>query len=189
MSYSGEDIKRQLQLGEDSDWEFKQIEFSGNQPRSPGRNDLADGIAAFANSIGGVLLCRVTDEGEAEGMTREQIVELDKILVEVSSDSIKPAVRIRTHHRQLPNGKRLLVVEVPRAIRSTTAPGGSFFRVGGSKRRMTSDERLRLAQRRGQAHSVGSTNSLCQTPDSVPWTSPLWKPLLSAEGAADPRPL
>ncbi len=109
MSYSNEDIACQLQLGEDSDWEFKQIEFSGSRPRNPKRDDLADEIGAFANAAGGVLLFSVNDQGEVQGMSREQIVELDSLLVEVSSDAIRPDVRIRTHHRQL-DGKPLLLV-------------------------------------------------------------------------------
>ena len=50
MTYSNEEITRRLQLGEDSAWEFKQVEFAGNRPISPGRADLADEIAAFANA-------------------------------------------------------------------------------------------------------------------------------------------
>ena len=106
MSYSTEDILRQLRAGEDSAWEFKQIVFAGNRPIGPSRDDWADEIAAFANARGGVLLCGVTDDGEAQGMSREQIVALDALLVEVSTDSIKPAVRIHTWHRMLPEGER-----------------------------------------------------------------------------------
>ena len=73
MSYSDEAIALQLQLGEDSRWEFKQIEFAGSRPRGPSREDLADEIAAFANANGGVLLCSATDAGEVQGMSREQI--------------------------------------------------------------------------------------------------------------------
>ena len=108
MTYSEGEIRRQLSLGEDSHWEFKQIEFAGSRPRSPRRDDLADEIAAFANAGGGVLLCGITDAGEVQGMSREQIIELDSVLVEVSSDAIKPAVRIRTHHGQL-DGKAVAV--------------------------------------------------------------------------------
>ena len=61
----------------------------------------ADEIAAFANADGGVLLCGITDAGKVQGVSRAQIVELDSVLIEVSSDVIKPAVRIRTHHAQL----------------------------------------------------------------------------------------
>ncbi len=46
MTYSEGEIRRQLSLGEDSHWEFKQIEFVGSRPRSPMRDDLADEIAA-----------------------------------------------------------------------------------------------------------------------------------------------
>ena len=35
MNFSDEEIRRQMRLGEDSHWEFKEIEFAGNVPRSP----------------------------------------------------------------------------------------------------------------------------------------------------------
>ena len=188
MTYSDEDIARQLRLGEDSHWEFKEIEFAGNHPKSPGRNDWADEIAAFANANGGVLLCGVTDKGEVQDMSREQLVELDSLLVEVSSDTIKPAVRIRTHHKQLPNGKRLLLVDVPEGdSQHDSSPGGSYVRVGGSKRKMTSDERLRLAQRRGQARFLSFDEQTVSDTGFRTLDESLWKPLLSAEGAADPE--
>ena len=187
MSYSDEDIARQLQLGEDSHWEFKEIAFAGSHPRSPSRNDLADEIAAFANANGGVLLCSVTDEGEVQGMSRERIVALDSFLVEVSSDSIRPAVRIRTYHKQLPDDKRLLLVDVPEGDSQHDSPGGSYVRVGGSKRRMTSDERLRLAQRRGQARFRSFDEQTVPDTGFKTLDESLWKPLLSAEGAADPE--
>ena len=186
MNYSDQEIARQLRLGEDSQWEFKQTEFSGSRPRNPSRDDWADEIAAFANTDGGVLLCGVTDEGEVQGMSREQMVGLDSLLVEVSTDSIRPAVRISTHHREL-DGKRLLLVEVPRSESQHDSPGGSYLRVGGSKRRMTSDERLRLAQRRGQARFLWFDKQ--PVPNTGPGTldEALWRPLLSAEGRADPE--
>jgi len=54
MTYSNEEITRRLQLGEDSAWEFKQVEFAGDRPRSPRRDDLADEIAAFAREQPGL---------------------------------------------------------------------------------------------------------------------------------------
>ncbi len=187
MKYSDEDISRQLSLGEDSSWEFKAVEFAGSRPTSPRRDDWADEIAAFANSSGGALLCGVTDEGEAQGMSRQQIVELDSVLVEVSSDSIRPAVRIHTYHRQLPDGRRLLLVDVPEGDSQHDSPGGSYVRVGGSKRRMTSDERLRLAQRRGQARFRSYDEQTVPGTGFNTLDQPLWRPLLSAEGAAEPE--
>ena len=187
MTYSDEDLARQLRLGEDSHWEFKEIEFAGIHPKRPGRSDWADEIAAFANANGGVLLCGVTDAGEVQGMSRKQIVALDSFLVEVSSDSIRPAVRIRTYHKQLPDEKRLLLVDVPEGDSQHDSPGGSYIRVGGSKRRMTSDERLRLAQRRGQARFRSFDEQTVSDTGFRTLDESLWKPLLSAEGTADPE--
>ena len=187
MTYSDEEIRRRLQLAEDSNWEFKAVEFAGNRPVSPSRDDLADEIAAFANAEGGVLLCGVTDQGDVQGMTREQIVELDFLLVELSTDSIRPAVRIRTLHRQL-DGKAFILVEIPEGDSQHDSPGGSYVRVGGSKRRMTSDERLRLAQRRGQAQFRSYDEQTVPGTGFATLDESLWRPLLSAEGAVEPQP-
>ena len=35
MNFSDEEIKRQMRLGEDSHWEFKEIVFTENVPKSP----------------------------------------------------------------------------------------------------------------------------------------------------------
>lgn len=187
MRYRDEDIQRQLGLGEDSHWEFKQVEFAGDRLTSPRRSDLADEIAAFANAEGGVLLCGVTDRGDVQGLSRDQIVALDAVLVETSTDSIEPAVRIHTQHLQLQDGKRVLLVHIPAGEALHDSPGGGYLRVGGSKRRMTSDERLRLAQRRGQARFPSFDEQPVPGTGFGTLDDSLWKPLLSAEGVADPE--
>lgn len=187
MTYSNEEITRRLQLGEDSAWEFNQVEFAGDQPRSPRRDDLADEIAAFANANGGTLLCGVTDDGEVQGMTRDQLAALDAFVVEISSDAIEPPVRIRTQHMRRQDGRRLLIVRVPAGDSLHERSGRSYVRVGGSKRRMTSDERLRLAQRRGQARFVSFDEQAVPNTGFNTLDESLWRPLLSAEGAAEPE--
>ncbi len=186
MTYSEEEIRHQLRLAEDSNWEFKAFEFAGNKPRNPNRNDLADEIAAFANADGGVLLCGVTDDGEVQGMSREQIVELDSLLVGISTDTVKPPVRIHTSHRQL-EGRIFMLVEIPEGDSKHDSPGGSYIRVVGTKRRMTSDERLRLAQRRGQARFRSYDEQTVPGTGFETLDQSLWRPLLSAEGSAAPQ--
>ena len=186
MTFHSDEIRSRLQLGEDSNWEFKAIEFTVNRPTGPSRSDWSDEIAAFANADGGMLLCGVTDEGEVQGMSREQMVALDSLLVEVSTDTIKPAVRIRTYHREI-DGKRLLLVEVPQGDTQYDSSGGSYVRVGGTKRRMTSDERLRLAQRRGQARFSSYDEQTIPGTGFNTLDESLWRPLLSVEGAAEPE--
>ena len=186
MTYSDEEIKRQLRLGEDSNWEFKAVEFAGNRPRSPRRDDWADEISAFANTNGGVLLCGVTDNGDVQGMSREQMDELERLIFEVCSDSIRPSVRVNIFRREVSEFKPFLMVEVPEGHAQHDSPSGSFIRVGSTKRGMTSDERLRLAQRRGQARFLWFDKQTVDGTGFGTLDEALWKPLMSAEGAADP---
>lgn len=185
MSHSDEEISRQLRLGEDSHWEFKQIRFAGARPADPRPDDLADEIAALANTDGGTLLCGVTDAGEPQGLSREQMEELERLVVNLCTDAIKPPVR-PTILRRMVDDRSLLLVEVPQGHAQHDSPGGSYHRVGSSKRRMTSDERLRLAQRRGQARFVWFDKQTVPGTGLGTLDEALWKPLLSAEGAADP---
>ena len=187
MNFSNEEIKRQMRLGEDNHWEFKEIVFAENVPKSPRRAELADELAAFANTNGGVILCGVTDSGDIQGMSREQMDELERLLTEICTDTIKPSIRPAIFRREIEEGKPFLLVEVPQGYALHDSPCGGYHRVGSSKRKMTSDERLRLAQKRGQ------TRFLWFDKQPVPETGfgsleeSLWKPLLSAEGATAPE--
>ena len=187
MSFSDEEIRRQLRLGEDSRWEFKEIRFAGNVPKEPSRDDFADEIVAFANTEGSVLLCGVTDSGDVVGMSREQMDKLERLLVEVCTDVIKPPIRPIVLRRELDEGLPFLLVEIPQGHAPHDSRGESFLRVGSSKRRMTSDERLRLAQRRGQARIRGFDKQPVPDTGFGSLDESLWKPLLSVEGAADPE--
>ncbi len=187
MTYTARELLDQIAAREDSRWEFKQVEFTGTRLKSPKRAVLADEIAAFANSRGGVLLCGVTDDGRVQRLTGDQVAALDHVLVEASSDSIQPPVRIQTHHRRLPDGRLLVAVEVPQGDSHHRSPGGSFVRVGGTKRRMTTEEQLRLAQRRGQARYLWFDGQIVPGTGFATLDEGLWGPMLSVAGAADPR--
>ena len=157
-------------------------------PRSPRRDDWADEIAAFANTNGGVLLCGVTDAGDVQGMSREQMDRLERLISEICSDSISPPVRANIFRRETSEGKPLLMVEVPEGDTLHESSRGSFVRVGSTRRRMTGDERLRLAQRRGQARFLWFDKQTVPGTGFGTLDEALWKPLLSAEGAATPEP-
>ena len=83
MTYSDEEILRSLRPGEDSTSAFKQVEFSGDRPTRPRRDDWANEIVAFANASGGTPLYGVSDDGDVQTMSRRQITNLDALLVEV----------------------------------------------------------------------------------------------------------
>ena len=42
MNFSDEEIRHQMSLGEDSHWEFKEIECTGDVPKSPRCDDIVD---------------------------------------------------------------------------------------------------------------------------------------------------
>ena len=186
MTILDEDILRQLRLGEDSSWEFKQIEFAGNRPTDPDRSNLADEFTAFANANGGILLCGASDDGQIQGMTREQMDELDELLVHVATDTIEPALRIGVHRRDL-DGRAFLLVEIPKGDSLHERRGVSYIRVGASKRRMSGDERLRLAQRRAQARYLWFDEQPLPETGFNTLDPSLWRPLLSAAGAVEPE--
>jgi len=186
MAISTDDVRRQLRLGEDSRWELKQIEFRGERPVSPRRDDLADELAAFANARGGVLVCGVTDDGEVQGMSRAQMDALDRILSDACADSIKPPIVVEITRHELGDGKPLLVVEVAPGDAQHDSPGGSYQRVGSSKRRMTPDQHLRLAQQRGQSRFLWFDRQPVPETGFETLSERLWKPLVSVAGAVDP---
>ena len=186
MTIRDENIRQQLRLGEDSRWEFKQIEFSGDTPTSPRRDDLADELGAFANAGGGVLLCGVSDDGRIQGMSREQMAALDRLLVEVSTDTIVPPLRIDVHHREL-DDKAFVLVEVSRGDAVHERAGRAFIRVGATKRRLDGDERLRLAQNRAQSRYLWFDKQVVPQTGFETLSERLWEPLLSVAGATDPR--
>lgn len=186
MTISDAEIRRQLRLGEDSAWEFKQIEFNGNRPTSPRRDELADEMAAFANAGGGMLLCGVTDKGKLQGMSTEQVVAVNSLLVEVSTDAVKPALRINVYHREL-DGDAFVLVEVPRGDTVYERDGRAFIRVGATKRRLDGDERLRLAQDRAQSRYLWFDKQVVPNTGFETLSERLWEPLLSVARADDPR--
>ena len=181
-----EDIRRQLRLGEDSQWEFKRIEFRGDTPVNPRRDDLADELGAFGNADGGIMLCGVSDDGTIQGMLRKQMEALDHLLVEVSTDALEPPLRIDVHHREL-DGRAFVLVAVPRGEALHERSGQAFIRVGATKRRLSRDERLRLAQNRTQNRYLWFDKQIVPETGFETLDERLWEPLLSVAAAADPR--
>lgn len=186
MKISDTDIRRHLRLGEDGSCEFKQIEFSGGRHKSPDRGHLADELCAFANRDGGIMLCGVADDGKIQGMSREEMADLDRVLVELSNQTIEPPLRIDVHHREL-DGKAFILVEIPRGEAVHERSGRAYIRQGASKRLLQRDERLRLEQKRTQNRYLWYDKQVVPETGFETLNERLWEPLLSVEGATDPR--
>ena len=186
MPYHDEELRVRLQLGEDSGWEFKAVQFQGDRPASRQRTAWADEIVAFANASGGNLLLGVHDDGSVQGLTRPQLDAVERMVAEICRDTIAPEISPLLYRVSL-DGLALLLVEIPVGHAQHERDGRSHVRVGSSKRLMTPDDRLRLAQRRGQARFRGVDEQPVPGTGFGTLSERLWKPLLSAESLLDPK--
>ena len=187
MTYSNEDVRRLLKRDEDSELEFKEVIFRGDQPVDPEWDVWADEIAAFANTRGGAILCGVNDDGGILGLSWEEAKALEQLLLKVSHGIIKPRVLIRTYCREPEKDRRVLLVEVPRGFTRHDSPGGSFIRAGSRRRRLSGREAKLLAQRLNQAQFRGFDDQAVPNTGIGTLDSALWEPLLRAEDGANPE--
>ena len=181
-----EEIRQRLRLGEDSKWEFKQFEFRGNEANNLNKNDLADELGAFANADGGTLLCGVSDDGTIQGLTIEQMMSLDELLVEVCTDLLDPPLRIEVHHRKL-DDKAFLVVSIPRGEIPHVCNGRAFIRIASSKRQLSNEETLRFTQNRTPNLFLPFDRQIVPNTGFRTLKEDLWEPLLSTPATANPK--
>jgi ATP-dependent DNA helicase RecG len=156
---SPEELLKKIRLGEDTSLELKAVTFRGERVAGPSRDDLADEIAAIANTTDGVLVLGVDDKTrEVLGVNVDKLELLERLLYEVCSDSITPPVVFRTFRMELPDGtgalRPILKVEIPRSLFVHESRGGYFHRQGSSKRKMPPDLLARLFQQRSQARLI-----------------------------------
>lgn len=62
MFNTNDELRRQIQLGEDSLLECKQIFFRQDKVDGPGAEKMADEISAMSNAAGGVMVLGVEDK-------------------------------------------------------------------------------------------------------------------------------
>ncbi len=159
MFDSPEELLQKIRLGEDTSLELKTIRFRGGRVAEPRREDLADEIAAIANTHDGVLVLGVDDKThEIDGIAAENLAVAERLLFEICNESIKPPVPFRVFIIELPDStgdsRPVLKVEIPRSLFVHESPGGYYFRQGSSKRKMPPDYLARLFQQRSQARLI-----------------------------------
>ena len=187
MTFDAADVRIRIQLGEDARWEFKEVAFRGNRLAGPRPDALADELAAFANGRGGVLLLGVTDAGQVQEVTRAQLDALETAVVDLCRNKIKPPIEVDIRRLLIEPGKPILSVEVEPGYALHDSPGGAYRRIGSSKQRMSSDERLRLAQSRSQARFLWFDKQPVPGTGFGTLDEALWKPMLDAGGRLEPR--
>jgi predicted HTH transcriptional regulator len=153
------ELLERIRLGEDSLLELKEVRFKGEQVQAPGRDSLADELAAFGNSRGGVCVLGVEDDTRIiVGIPEEKLDAVESLVREVCNDSIRPPLMPHIERMMLPStlGDRRAVIkiDVERSLFVHESPSGYFYRVGSSKRKMAPDYLARLFQQRSQSRII-----------------------------------
>ena len=141
MFHSQTELIEKMMLGEDSTIEFKR--------EMPHRDSMADEIAAFANSKGGVIFIGVDDYREIVGLELQKLDSVEKTVVEICEDSIEPTVHIFTQKLRI-DDKNLLRIEVPRSFFVHKTANGYYTRQERRKKEMSTEQLARLFQTRSQ---------------------------------------
>lgn len=149
----------QIRLGEDSAYEFKELVFDNNKIQSPHRDSMANEIAAFANTAGGILVLGVNDKTlEVTGMEQSQLSKVELWVSNIVTEKIEPSPLIQTRLLEIPDSrgelKPIIWVRIPKSLFIHQSPNGYFHRVGSSKRNMSPDLLARLFQQRSMVRFI-----------------------------------
>lgn len=159
MFDSPEELLQKIQLGEDTTLELKVVRFRGERVSHPRCEELADELAAIANTRDGVLVLGVDDKTrEVLGIPQERLQTVERYIYEICTDTIKPPVSFRSFNLRLPDSagtpQPVLKVDVPRSLFVHKSPGGYLHRQGSSAREMPPEVLARLFQQRSQARLI-----------------------------------
>ena len=153
------ELLEKIRLGEDTFLELKEVKFAGGKVRGPTQDGLADELAAFANSAGGVLLLGVEDTSrEVLGIPMERLDAVERLVRDACEQSIKPPLAPIIERMTLPDiagiEQPVIRLAVERSLFVHQSPGGYLHRVGSSKRPIPPDQLARLFQQRSQSRLI-----------------------------------
>ncbi|MFH1006463.1 MAG: ATP-binding protein [Candidatus Latescibacterota bacterium] len=180
MFDSPEELLQKIRLGEDTSLELKSVRLKGDRVSEPKRDELADELAAIANTHNGVLVLGVDDKTrDIDGIPVERIEAVERYVYEICNESIKPPVLFRSFRMELPDSagvlRPVLKVDIPRSLFVHESPGGYFHRQGSSKRKMPPEYLARLFQQRSQARLIRFEEQPVPQSDISDLSEALWR--------------
>lgn len=151
-----DEIRRQLEAGEDARAEFKEVVLGDRGVRSPNTEEMAGEMVAFANGEGGVIFLGVDDAGLVRGLPGPRVAEVEAWAINVASNNCDPPIRPILRRERLPGPggaeASVLLVEVRRGLYVHGTGGGRHYvRVGSTKQLLKGSALARLFQERGRA--------------------------------------
>ncbi|MCP4753168.1 MAG: histidine kinase [Proteobacteria bacterium] len=123
------------------------VEFKSSAVRPEG---IAREIVAFSNTMGGLILIGVEDDGRISGISSHISEEW---AANIARNNLMPAISPGISKQDVEN-KEVLLIEVPKGIHKPyqTLDGKFWIRVGSTNRIATKEELSRLFQQAGLVH-------------------------------------
>jgi len=115
---------------------------------------LAQEMVAFSNTLGGMIIIGVSDDGSISGLTRKDMGRLSNLVSNAASLNIKPPINPITENFSLDEGL-VKVVHIPQGISKPYMDnnGVIWVKSGDDKRKATSREEIqRMFQGAGLIH-------------------------------------
>lgn len=172
-------LLKQISLGEDSSLELKSLNFREDKIITPHKDGVADEIAAFANSFGGVVILGVDDKKNIVGLPLDKLDLVELWIQEICNDLIKPQLLCRIRKIAI-DGKYIIRVDITKSIYVHRSPGGYFQRFGSSKREMSPELLARLFQQRSQTRLIRFDEQAVQSASFTVLKKQLWEKFRSS---------
>ncbi|MCL2326770.1 MAG: putative DNA binding domain-containing protein [Proteobacteria bacterium] len=187
------ELLAKIRLGEDSYLELKEVHFVGNKMRGSSQDDLADELAAFANSVGGLLMLGIEDKHRTViGIELNKLDAVEAVLRQACEDAVKPPLAPIIERMTLPDTggieRPVVRVEVARSLFVHQSPSGYLQRVGSSRRPIPPDQLARLFQQRSQSRLIRFDEALVPRATFADLDEILWRRFtgdLEGESAQD----
>lgn len=149
------ELREAIRLGESTFLGLKEVRFAGGAVRDPDRRDLADELAAFANTRGGVCVLGVNNRvREIVGIPKDHVHRVVALVRGVCADSVEPPLEPVIDSLHLGSGTggdvAVVKVEIARSLFVHRSPGGRLHRFADSKRAMPREYLARLFQQRSR---------------------------------------
>ena len=181
MLNSTKDLLDEIRQDESTVLEFEEVRFSGWRVSGPDTDLVADELAAFANSRGGVFVFGVEDRTrDIVGIPVERLDTVVDFIKEVCATSIDPPIDdLALDRLRLPTdaGEDVAVikVEIPRSLFVHRSPGGFLHRVADSTRPMSTEYLARMFQQRSQTRLVRFDEQIVEGASIENLDPDLWK--------------
>jgi ATP-dependent DNA helicase RecG len=147
-----EEIKNEINLGEDSSRQFKVKLNNAVQ--------IAIEMCAMSNSNGGIIYIGVKNDNTIEGLTAEEIGKYNLWISDGASQLIRPSIYPQSQTIRIDN-KIILLIDVPKGVSKPYCDneGVYWVKIGSDKRKASPQELLRLFQESSQIYLDESPTS------------------------------